>query len=345
MDSGDEALAELYSNGLKTLEKALETERGDKKDSLLVESRRSLERAASLVESLALFSDNETLDDIATVNLKYLLIPAHLAKLSISGDFGSRRLESYLRAETFIGQFLQKVSNLILGDQKRVKDAIKSIDAEPNSSISQKTLVDQVRTRAEKIERYNKAKELEARLAELERRLKSGQEVDDEIVREHQISVINKWINETLDDWNGIVRPGLMFERGGSSVARQDLPRPVKPESSFVGKNFVITKDQLKKQVFGTGYPSLPTVSVDEFITKKINDGDLAYDRQKEIYANSLQRYAEQPDLRREQEEQSDEEREEKEEREDPDELARKRTWDEFKDENPRGSGNRHNMG
>jgi immunoglobulin-binding protein 1 len=101
----------------------------------------------------------------------------------------------------------------------------------------------------------------------------------------------------------------------------------------------------LKKQVFGTGYPSLPTVSVDQFITQKFKDGDLVFQKDKEIYSNSLQRYAEQPDLLREQEENSEEEHEEKEERDDQEEIARKRRWDEFKDENARGSGNRHNMG
>jgi len=36
---------------------------------------------------------------------------------------------------------------------------------------------------------------------------------------------------------------------------------------------------------------------------------------------------------------------EEKEERDDEEELARKRNWDEYKDEHKRGEGNRHNMG
>lgn len=337
----DVALAELYSSGLKAMQEALKTERGDTKEDLLVTSRRSLEKANNLVDNLTLFSDNETIDDIATVNLKYLLIPAYLAKLSISGEIGSRRLEAFIRAENYIRQFLHRISTYNLNGQQ-VREAIKSID-EPAQPRGPKSLEDQARMRREKIEKFNKTRELEVRLAELERRLES--ELDDEVVREYYLDLINKWIYDTLDDLEGIVKPALVFERGdGGGLVRQDPVRP-EPSNSLAGKNFVITKDMLKKQVFGAGYPSLASVSVDEFITKKINDGDLVFQKDKEIYSNSLQRYAEKPNLLREQEEQSEEEREEKEERDDQEELSRKRRWDEFKDENARGSGNRHNMG
>uniref|UniRef100_A0A6G1SBK9 tRNA pseudouridine(55) synthase n=1 Tax=Aceria tosichella TaxID=561515 RepID=A0A6G1SBK9_9ACAR len=349
---GDEALAELYSRGLKTMQEALEMSRGDKKEDLLVTSRRSLEKADNLVDSLAMFSDNETIDDIPTANLKYLLIPAYLAKLSISGEIRSRRLEAFCRAETYIRQFLHRMSTYSFGGDQ-VREALKSIDKpDDESKPAPKSLEDQARIRREKIEKFNRTKELENKLAELERRLEST--VDDEVVREYYIDLIHKWIIDIIDDLEGIIKPALMFERGAAAGTLMDRPEPVRrpggseassSSNSLVGKNFVITKDMLTKQVFGAGYPSLATVSVDEFITKKINDGDLVYQKDKEIYSNSLQRYAEQPDLLREQEEHSDEEREAKEERDDQEELARKRRWDEFKDDTPRGSGNRHNMG
>lgn len=203
-----------------------------------------------------------------------------------------------------------------------------------------------MRNRAEKIARLNQTKQLEEQLAELERRVKSSQD-DHETTREYYIKLIKKCISDTLDDYERIVQPGLMFERNkvSGSDERTSVVAEPKQTHGLEGKTFTIVKDQLQKKAFGAGYPSLPTVSVDEFINKKIKDGDLAFQEHKEIYANSLQRYAEKPDLRREQEEQSDEEHEMKAEKDDAEELARKRAWDEFKDENPRGSGNRYNMG
>ena len=36
---------------------------------------------------------------------------------------------------------------------------------------------------------------------------------------------------------------------------------------------FIITKDQLQKKVFGLGYPSIPSFTVDEFYTQRVEQG------------------------------------------------------------------------
>ena len=36
---------------------------------------------------------------------------------------------------------------------------------------------------------------------------------------------------------------------------------------------FILTKDALQKQVFGAGYPSIPTMSIEEFYQQKVEDG------------------------------------------------------------------------
>jgi len=59
-------------------------------------------------------------------------------------------------------------------------------------------------------------------------------------------------------------------------------------------------------------------------------------------YANSLQQM-EDPEVKRRAEEEDDKRREDTEEADDPDELARARAMDEFKDNHRRGWGNRHN--
>ena len=36
---------------------------------------------------------------------------------------------------------------------------------------------------------------------------------------------------------------------------------------------FIITKDMIQKKVFGAGYPSLPTLTIEEFYEQKVQDG------------------------------------------------------------------------
>lgn len=344
MDQSSVDLIDLYDKAIKAMREAESMLRSDARQSRFIDAQKLFEEALSLVEKLALFSDNETLDDVSTENLKYLLIPAHLAKISTSIECSSDRLGTYVRAESNIKMYLQMISNYGLGCEK-IEEAIKS-DVSPILSSKPSAIGSAAQMRNEKIERYKKSKLLNERLEELESRLKSGQDVDDEVTREYYIGLIKKTTDETLDNLQTLVRPAIFFEKSRSS--QPVVPASHQSHASSTlnqDKTITIVKDQLQKQVFGLGYPSKATVTVDEFISKKIKDGDIAFEAHKQVYSNSLQKYAEQPNLRREQEEMSDEERERKEECDDVEELARKRRWDEFKDDTPRGSGNRYNMG
>lgn len=355
--NSEEALAELYSKALKFMQEAESLPRGDNRQNLYIRSRQMFEKACELVESVALFSDNETIDDITSADLKYLLIPAYQARIVTSAECSPNRLDTYLQAEALIIKFLTRISQYGLGNA-RIEEAIQSKDDQQQKgqiSSSSTDLLAAMRDRDKKIEKFKRMKLLEDRVEELERRLKSGEELDDELKREYYLKLINKWTEDCLDSLEREVRPAIFFERNRPSMDDMDGRQVVRgpPAGTSSGgqsglghlRPYTIVKDELQKQVFGIGYPSRPTVTVDQFISKKINDGDLAFHANKEIYSNSLQRYAEDPGLRREQEEQSDEERDAKADRDDTDELARKRNWDEFKDDNPRGSGNRHNMG
>lgn len=326
-------LPTLYSQGLHLMKKAESIPRGEKRQELYIDARRILKQAMEMVESLDLFSDNECINDISTNDLKYLLIPAYLAKITISSECGPNRLNTFTSASELIKKFFVRLSQYNLGDSN-IERALRSDDV---SSTSQ-SLESAIQTRNDKIEKYKKMKNLEDRLEELEKRLNAGEQVDEESAREYYLKLIEKWVDESYESLEREIKPGIFFERNRSDMGQSSNHKPPR-------QTFTIVKNELQKQVFGIGYPSRPTVTVDEFITKKISDGDLAFEAQKEVYANSLQRYAERPDLRREQEEASDEEHDRKEELDDQEELAKKRQWDEFKDENPRGSGNRHNMG
>lgn len=347
MDRSEQSLAELFEQGLKLMHEAEKLPRGDKRQDSYLRSRECFKKAADLVESLALFSDNETINDIATADLRYLLLPAYLAKIFVSSECSPNRLKTFEAAESWLIKFLNRIVQYGLADE-----SIELSLTQPSSSGSAQVQADlkaAMMDRESKIEKFKKMKLLEDRLSELDRLIKSGQTVDDEIRREFHLQQIKKWINDSYECLEREVKPALFFERNRASRPSEEefLEPGGSKESSSQSKMrpFTIVKNEVQKQVFGLGYPSRPTVTVDEFISKKINDGDLAFHAQKEVYANSLQRYAEQPNLMRDQEEESDAEHEDKEEKEDLEELKRKRDWDNFKDENPRGSGNRHNMG
>lgn len=320
-------LSDLYSQGLKVMKMAESMPRGDGRQELYNKSKSLFNRAMELVESLALFSDNESVDDIATSDLKYLIIPAYLAKITISSECTANRLETFTRAADLMKRFFQRILSYGLGN-KNIELSLESDEVKPI-----------VQTRDEKIEKYKKMRFLESQIEESERRINAGEQVDEETTRDYYLKLISKWIDEGYESLEREIKPAIFFEKN-SSISKQ---KPIM--SKQITPSITIVKNELQKQVFGLGYPSRPTVTVDEFINQKIRDGDLAFHAQKEVYANSLQRYAEQPDLMREQEETSDAEHDEKEDKDDEEELNKKRRWDEFKDETPRGSGNRHNMG
>lgn len=345
-------IANLYSQATKLMQDAEAMPRGDKRQETYLTSRRLFENIIEQIERLDLFSDNETIEDVATETLKYFLAPVYLAKVIVSSECSSNRLQTYVRAESVLIDFLRRMSAYKF-ESDRIDRLLRNNNAKSliSSKASSISLENAVQSRNEKIARYKRAKEIETKLSELNKIMKTSENVDEEIAREYYVHLLRQNIEEAIESLEREVRPALFLERNRAThegESSSDASASSKTNSKSAGLNrgtITIVKDNIQKQVFGIGYPSRPTVTVDEFISEKMQSGELAFQKHEKIYGNSLQRYAEQPNLRRDQEELSDEEREHKEEKEDPEELERKRRWDEFKDENPRGSGNRHNMG
>lgn len=358
MFNSETSLEELYNSALESMKKAESMPRGTRRQDLYMDSMRLFKQASNLVDGLSLFSANETIDDVASVNLKYLLIPAYLAKIAVSSECGPNRLQTFTKAAQSIKSFLQRILNYGLADNKlnldrliEQVDDIESFNETFSPSTQSTSLESAMQTRTEKIEKFKRMKLLESHLEELEHRSSLSQKantdlIDEETIRDYYLTLIKKWVEDTVEMLQCEIKPALFFELNLKPTSSAIVEEFNKPSSdSQPRKTITIVKNDLQKKVFGLGYPSHPTVTVDEFITQKMNSGELAFQTQKEVYANSLQRYAEKPNLLREQEEASDEEHDLKEEKDDLEELQRKRRWDEFKDENPRGSGNRHNMG
>ena len=197
--------------------------------------------------------------------------------------------------------------------------------------------------REEKIRRFREQKEIEERLGELRSVvLESPERADEEAVREFYLKTIKVSVNKALDDLAAFAmeKPLVkhmkkMRESGASSSAVAKKPekrRPLKP--------IIITRDSIQKEVFGMGYKNLPVMSIEEFYDQRVRDGWFP-DPSKQ--PKSLQGMADVDQKAAEEEEARV--REEKEERDDEEELARKRNWDEYKDDHRRGEGNMHNKG
>lgn len=89
-------------------------------------------------------------------------------------------------------------------------------------------------------------------------------------------------------------------------------------------------------QVFGAGYPSLPTMTVDDWYEQHRKHGalpDQGIPRKVAVEDESDAK------------EREEEEKEKKAEQDDEESLLKARNWDDWKDTHRRGYGNRQNMG
>ena len=98
-------------------------------------------------------------------------------------------------------------------------------------------------------------------------------------------------------------------------------------------------------QVFGMGYKNIPILSIEEFYEQRVRDGWFPAPQEKSKSNSLMDKAAQSGESAKMKEEQEEAEKEDKEDRDDPNELARKRDWDEYKDDHRRGEGNRHNKG
>jgi immunoglobulin-binding protein 1 len=232
---------------------------------------------------LSLFSSNESIEEIATSNVKYLLLPAILADLTLKSQ-KNERLEAIQTAEIYYNDFIQRLNDYQICDIK-----IKRSDEDQNgdskdsqvvSSVATSTSLESAaRNRNEKINRYKAGKELDNQLKEFREKMSQTKgPVDDEILREYWITLLKRWINFSLDELNSIdlekpvLKHMLQMKAMGIDHKKQ---APTKSDKTPL-RPIIIARNEAQKKVYGLGYPSIPTVSVDEFVNQKLEEGTLA---------------------------------------------------------------------
>ncbi|XP_059339224.1 immunoglobulin-binding protein 1 isoform X1 [Ammospiza nelsoni] len=295
----------------------------------------ALKRAAAMVTQLELFSENEELEEVASADLKFMLLPALLGALTLKQVDLSKRREHLESAREHFLHFLKLCRNyglcsFQLPSSTSSEDESRSSPAPQDPG--QSTLLAMAKSRSAKIERYKQKKELENKLASMSSSVESGT-ADEDQIREFYILQIQKWIGTSLEEMESIEQELVILK--SRDAARQSpagsrgSPRPARTPV----KPFILTRDAAQARVFGAGYPGLPTMTVDDWYEQ----------RRKQGIVSTPQRV---PGTSDEEMQKQQKETEEEEEEEDDEEALRKaRDWDDWKDTHPRGYGNRHNMG
>ncbi|XP_036907581.1 immunoglobulin-binding protein 1-like isoform X1 [Sturnira hondurensis] len=290
-----------------------------------------LKRSAQMLLQLDLLSPNEDLEEVASSDLKYLMVPALQGALALKQVNPGRRLDQLRWARERFLIYLTQCQHYHVAEFELPKT--KNNSAENNTagcSVAHPDLVAMASQRQAQIERYKRKKEMEHRLSALKAAVESG-EAGDEHVREYHLLHLRRWVGISLEEIDSIDQE-IEILRGKDAPEQASAPGST-PQSRPPMKPFILTRNAAQAKVFGAGYPSLASMTVSDWYDQRRKVGALP-DQGMPKTTSEVRRGAQQH-----------EDQEQKEEEDEEEALQRAREWDDWKDTHPRGSGNRQNMG
>ncbi|GAB1609275.1 immunoglobulin-binding protein 1-like isoform X1 [Argonauta hians] len=351
-DNGCEALSVIFSKLLKTHELLESTDLSTSDPEYQHKVSQSIpeaEKAVHKVNLLHLFSDNEDIEEVTTTSLKFILLPALLGYFTMKQTDGDR-MEIIKKGKAYFKDFMRLCGLYSLTQVKLEPDAGEEEEeveeARENNKVSisntnsrEQNLLRVANERQSKIERYREQKKIGAELKELRTHVEKSH-VEEEVERKYYLLLLRHWINLAIDEYDNIKFEIQVLEQKPHAVScRQNSPKESAPKKQPF-RPFIITKDQLQKKVIGAGYPSLPTLTIEEFYDQKIKEGTIQLPT-----GQSLHDWAVSPEKKAEAAEKKEAEEEEAADRDNAESLAKARAWDDWKDDVRRGDGNRKNMG
>lgn len=247
---------------------------------ILKETIARLEKSTELINVLQLFSSNEQIDDIQTSHLKYLLSPAFLGYLTCR-LIGPDRLQLVQLAIVYFNDYLQRLFDYKLNPERpslpTTNDELNDAGQVSTGSSQPPSLEQMAVERADKIRNFAESRQLDTELEQLAYLLKDENEekADDEVVRGFYLKLIRRWIRTAKDELKSLQLERQMLRMFAGKSGEQVRQGATKKASSSAFKPFIITKNELQKQVYGLGYPSRPTVTIEEFVNTKIDEGSL----------------------------------------------------------------------
>uniref|UniRef100_A0A8C9DML5 Immunoglobulin-binding protein 1 n=1 Tax=Prolemur simus TaxID=1328070 RepID=A0A8C9DML5_PROSS len=290
-----------------------------------------LEEAADMLSQLDLLGPGEDLEEVASADLKYLLVPALRGALTLKQAGPGQRLGHLRLARKHFTDYLSQCRRCRLAPSQsppaeEAAPADGDTDAARPPAAPPGPVAMAARRRA-RVERYRERTEAERGLSALRSAVESGQ-AGDEGVRDYYVLSLRRWVGVSLEEIESIDREmALLGEKDATraAAAAPASPPPGRPRP----RASPLTRSAAQAGVFGAGYPSLASVTVRDW-----------YDRRGRWAAlpgpgaagfNTAARPREDPEPKEEEEEEQT--------------LPRAREWDDWKDTHPRGFGNRQNMG
>lgn len=310
------------------------------------------------IDQHALFSSNEDLDDLSTSDIPYLGVDYQLAVILEQGYDGSK--SGFLRSD-FVNQAINYHLNFLknLADYgilpnslaTKLKAALASGGGADLSKLQTSNPADR---RAEKIEMFKLERTLEQMIRQHE--AEPDTKDPDESLRQTYISQLGLF---SLKSFGALATLELERELLSHRPPESELERlekerkekdpayrakaqeyntkveayqamaPLLSKTGKVNRPFTIvnSRDQIKRNIFGTGQ-ELPTMTVEEYLDEEMKRGG--------IIQGGGEASRTDPDDAKQDEDDNDKA---------DMETYKDREFDEFKDDNPRGSGNRANMG
>ncbi|KAH8305424.1 hypothetical protein KR018_004250 [Drosophila ironensis] len=323
------------------------------------------EQATVIVNQVSMFSPNELIDEVSTDSLPFMLLPYFLGKLTTRMK-NSHTTEIVELGEIYFKDHLQRCQEYGLCEAPK-PPADSQADTQETGKSEQRQLMEAAFNRNDKIAQYRRVKEINEYMAKVRAGVKDNT-ADDEVKREFFLKYLDMSIIYSKQELESLGMMKTLSKMGGVRLAggeaegvpsRQPHHLPPGPSTSRGPGHqhqcpnhrpepkakplqpFIITRNAAQKAVFGLGYPSMPTFTVDEFYQQRVHDG-IFPDEEKVAKMNEAQAIA----AARDPNEKEDEERAAEElqvEADDPEYLERMRRMDEYKDVVRRGDGNRHN--
>ncbi|MCL4145625.1 UNVERIFIED_CONTAM: hypothetical protein GTU68_039531 [Idotea baltica] len=234
-----------------------------------------LEELTINISYLGVFSTNEAIEEISTNSLKFMMLPVLLGSLTLK-LLKQPREEALEMASVYFKDFLKRCFHYQLTSNPNINDEEKNASENgPKISPSGRPTPEELRMmskqRENKIARYKEKKALEEKLCELKKAIENPSR-DEEVIREYYITLINQFINQSLDELDSINMELSMLQKMKQINISQEKT-PAQKTSPKLFRPFLITKDAAQKKVFGAGYPSLPVMSVDEFYEQRVKEG------------------------------------------------------------------------
>lgn len=341
-------LSELLDSGRKILEEIDVTNEplgsNDVQDRIQL-ALRMLEEASRLVARLDLFSRGEELEDVATADLKYLLLPALLGSLTLKQSRMDKRLEILEAAQAYFMDFLGRCKDYDMWPfelPKLAKEGQLSPEKASQNDVSSSVrahcssdLVSMAARRQAKIERHRTRNQLESRLSDIQRAVDSGR-ADEEVVRDFYLLSFKRWITVCLEEMESIALELEMLRMMDSAC--QSYSRPLAQPARSPVETFTLTRLAVQAQVFGSGYPSLPTMTVGDWYEQRSQEEhslDLSVMIKPPVETSSDLHLQQQDVIMTDDDEDDDDDMSQ----------VRARSFDDWKDTHPKGFGNRQNMG